>query len=257
MKKLVNVLSLIFIFTSCVKDKVPVPPPPSSEVTVPILHQTFTSPESFTCVDTVIQHPSGCGMIVYPIDTIVSRTIDLDADGQADFDNNPYLFANRLLENFINEIKHTQRTIHSASLIEIPVCYDPSLGIDLQSAAIRLNCSVEHLIQQHSEKVYTVYCLGFLPGFAYMGDVSSEIQLPRHPTPSAKVLGGSVGIAGKQTGIYPITSPGGWQIIGRTPIKIFDANSKHLTLFKAGDQVKFKPISLALFHQLNTYQDVD
>lgn len=173
------------------------------------------------------------------------------------FDNNPYLFANKLLENFINEIKHTQRTIHSASLIEIPVCYDPSLGIDLQSAAIRLNCSVEHLIQQHSEKVYTVYCLGFLPGFAYMGDVSSEIQLPRHPTPSAKVLGGSVGIAGKQTGIYPITSPGGWQIIGRTPIKIFDANSKHLTLFKAGDQVKFKPISLALFHQLNTYQDVD
>ena len=84
MKKLVNVVTILLILTSCLKDKVPVPPPP--EVTVPILHQTFVSPESFTCVDTVIQHPSGCGMIVYPIDTIVSRTIDLDADGQADFE---------------------------------------------------------------------------------------------------------------------------------------------------------------------------
>lgn len=173
------------------------------------------------------------------------------------FDDNPFFFANKLLETFIAESSDIKYSNTAARLIEIPVCYDPSLGIDIQSAAIQLNCSVEQLIQQHSEKVYTVYCIGFLPGFAYMGDVNAPIQLPRHPSPRAKVLAGSVGIAGKQTGIYPITSPGGWQIIGRTPIKIFDPNSSALTLFKAGDQVKFNPISLALFHQLNTHQDVD
>ena len=135
--------------------------------------------------------------------------------------------------------------------------YDASLGIDLQNAIKASNCSIDELIQQHSDKIYTVYCLGFLPGFAYMGDVPNAIQLPRHPSPRSKVLAGSVGIAGRQTGIYPSTSPGGWQIIGRTPIKIFDPTSTSLTLFKAGDQIKFKPIDLASFHTLNAHEDVD
>ncbi len=173
------------------------------------------------------------------------------------FDSNPYLSASNILEAFINAVPHSIPTITAAKLIEVPVCYDPSLGIDLQTAAISLNCSTETLIQTHSEKIYTVYCLGFLPGFAYMGDTPKAIQVPRHATPRAKVAGGSVGIAGKQTGIYPIDSPGGWQIIGRTPFKIFDPNSKELTLFKAGDQIKFNPISLALFHQLNKHEDVN
>jgi inhibitor of KinA len=173
------------------------------------------------------------------------------------FEINPYLFATQLLEEFITVSSTSKRTVIDNKLIEIPVCYDPSLGIDLQTAAISLNCSTETLIQTHSQKIYTVYCLGFLPGFAYMGDVPKGIQLPRHASPRPKVHAGSVGIAGKQTGIYPMASPGGWQIIGRTPIKIFNPNSTELALFKAGDQVKFNPISLALFHQLNTHQDVD
>jgi len=147
-------------------------------------------------------------------------------------------------------------SIEKKSIIEIPVCYDASLGIDLQNAVKASNCSIDELIQQHSEKIYTVYCLGFLPGFAYMGEVPHAIQLPRHPSPRSKVLAGSVGIAGKQTGIYPMNSPGGWQIIGRTPIKIFDPTSTSLTLFKVGDQVRFKPIDLKLFHTLNTHEDV-
>jgi len=147
--------------------------------------------------------------------------------------------------------------MENKSIIEIPVCYDASLGIDLQNAIKASNCSIDELIQQHSDKIYTVYCLGFLPGFAYMGDVPNAIQLPRHPSPRSKVLAGSVGIAGRQTGIYPSTSPGGWQIIGRTPIKIFDPTSTSLTLFKAGDQIKFKPIDLASFHTLNAHEDVD
>jgi len=173
------------------------------------------------------------------------------------FDANPYLFASELLEKFLAISANNNSNNVAGRLIEIPVCYDPRLGIDLIDAALKSNLSIEALIQQHSEKVYTVYCLGFLPGFAYMGDVPKSIQLPRHASPRTNVFAGSVGIAGKQTGIYPMKSPGGWQIIGRTPLKIFDSNTETLTLFKAGDLVKFNPISLELFHQLNAHQDVD
>lgn len=172
------------------------------------------------------------------------------------FDSNPFLFAHTILEAFNNASKNNIVSIERRSIIEIPVCYDESLGSDLENAVKALNCSIDELIQQHSEKIYTVYCLGFLPGFAYMGEVPHAIQLPRHPSPRSKVLAGSVGIAGKQTGIYPMNSPGGWQIIGRTPIKIFDPTSTSLTLFKAGDQVRFKPIDLKLFHTLNAHEDV-
>ena len=172
------------------------------------------------------------------------------------FDSNPFLFAHTILEAFNNASKNNIVSIKRRSMIEIPVCYDASLGIDLQNAVKASNCSIDELIQQHSEKIYTVYCLGFLPGFAYMGEVPHAIQLPRHPSPRSKVLAGSVGIAGKQTGIYPMNSPGGWQIIGRTPIKIFDPTSTSLTLFKVGDQVRFKPIHLKLFHTLNAHEDV-
>lgn len=172
------------------------------------------------------------------------------------FDSNPFLFAHTILEAFNNASKNNIVSIKRRSMIEIPVCYDESLGSDLENAVKALNCSIDELIQQHSEKIYTVYCLGFLPGFAYMGEVPHAIQLPRHPSPRSKVLAGSVGIAGKQTGIYPMNSPGGWQIIGRTPIKIFDPTSTSLTLFKAGDQVRFKPIDLKLFHTLNAHEDV-
>lgn len=169
------------------------------------------------------------------------------------FDANPFLVAHQILETFSSSNIHIEQN-EKKPIIEIPVCYDPSLGIDLKEAAIIANCSIEGLIQKHTEHIYSVYCLGFLPGFAYMGDVPNKIQLPRHPKPRTKVFAGSVGIAGKQTGIYPTDSPGGWQIIGRTPIKIFDTIK--LSLFKAGDQVKFNPIDLALFHELNNQEDV-
>ena len=171
-----------------------------------------------------------------------------------DFDSNPYLYVNQLVSKFIAEASNHIALNSASRLIKVPVCYDPSLGIDLEAAAKIANCNIEELIQEHTAHIYTVYCLGFLPGFAYMGDVPKKIQLPRHPQPKAKVVAGSVGIAGKQTGIYPMDSPGGWQIIGRTPIKIFDTIK--LSLFKAGDQVKFNPIDLALFHELNNQEDV-
>jgi len=170
------------------------------------------------------------------------------------FDANPYFFVNQLVKKFIVDNKNNAATKTVSRLIEVPVCYDLSLGVDLEAASKMADCSIEALIQKHTEHIYTVYCLGFLPGFAYMGDVPEMIQLPRHPQPRANVLAGSVGIAGKQTGIYPMDSPGGWQIIGRTPFKIFDPI--HLSVFRAGDQVKFNAIDLAMYHQLNNQAHV-
>jgi KipI family sensor histidine kinase inhibitor len=172
-----------------------------------------------------------------------------------DFDTNPYLFVNQLVATFIAEASNHNASNNKGRLIEVPVCYDLSLGIDLEDASKITNLSIEALIKKHTEHIYTVYCLGFLPGFAYMGDVPNIIQLPRLPQPRAKVLDGSVGIAGKQTGIYPIESPGGWQIIGRTPIKIFDP--LNLSLFQAGDQVKFNSIDLATYHQIKNQVHVN
>jgi inhibitor of KinA len=126
--------------------------------------------------------------------------------------------------------------------VKIPVCYEDEFSQNIQQLAIAKNISVDEVIHIHSSKEYKVYMLGFLPGFAYMGEVDEKIAMPRKPQPQ-NVVAGSVGIAGKQTGIYPLSSPGGWQIIGRTPLKLFDAGKEDPTLLKAGDIVQFYPIT--------------
>lgn len=134
--------------------------------------------------------------------------------------------------------------------IKIPVCYATEFAQDMQYLATTKNISTEELIQIHQATNYKVYMLGFLPGFAYMGEVDERIAIPRKQQPQ-NVLPGSVGIAGKQTGIYPFTSPGGWQIIGRTPLKLFDATRDEPTLLKAGDTVQFVAITKEEFQQLS------
>lgn len=131
--------------------------------------------------------------------------------------------------------------------IRIPVCYD---GDDLEYVSKEKNISAGEIIQIHSSPVYLVYLLGFLPGFAYMGQVDERIAIPRKQQPRLRVEAGSVGIAGRQTGIYPLGSPGGWQIIGRTPLKLFDAVKENPTLLQAGDTVQFYPISS---HEFENY----
>ena len=135
-------------------------------------------------------------------------------------------------------------------VIKIPVCYDETFGIDLASMATLKNITKEEIIESHTHEIYNVFCLGFMPGFAYMGNVNEKIQVARHLAPRPKVFAGSVGIAGVQTGIYPTNSPGGWQIIGRTPIKIFDPHPEKLALFKAGDQVQFYSINRDTYDQM-------
>lgn len=128
------------------------------------------------------------------------------------------------------------------NLIRIPVCYDEPFAIDLAWIAEQKKLAPEEIIQLHHSRQYHVYMLGFLPGFSYMGEVDEKIVVPRKPEPQP-ISAGSVGIAGKQTGIYPLNSPGGWQIIGRTPLKMFDKNKAEPCLLKAGDSVEFYRIT--------------
>ncbi|MFD2874297.1 5-oxoprolinase subunit PxpB [Mucilaginibacter ximonensis] len=140
----------------------------------------------------------------------------------------------------------------TASRITIPVCYGGEFGSDLQELASLLKMDTAELVKLHSEAVYQVYMIGFVPGFAYLGGMDKRLESPRKTTPRKSVPAGSVGIAGMQTGIYPLQTPGGWQLIGRTPLQLFDVKRAQPSLLKAGDEVVFKPITEAEFSQLIT-----
>jgi len=124
-------------------------------------------------------------------------------------------------------------------LVEVPVRYGGELGSDLASVASHLGFRVEDVIRIHSAKIYTVYMMGFTPGYPYMGKLDDVLIMPRLETPRTRVPAGTVAIAGSQTGIYSIESPGGWNLIGWTPLKLFDPNSDSPFLFAPGDEVKF------------------
>ena len=129
--------------------------------------------------------------------------------------------------------------IRQRKAIEIPVQYGGEFGPDLDAVAERAGCSTAEVIKRHSERTYRVYMLGFVAGFAYMGRVDPSIASPRHRVPRERVPAGSVGIAGLQTGVYPVESPGGWQLIGRTATVMFDADRDQPSLLAAGDLVRF------------------
>ena len=129
--------------------------------------------------------------------------------------------------------------IGDRAVIEIPVRYGGAGGPDLDSVAAHAGCSPDEVIARHIERTYRVYMLGFVPGFAYMGRVDASIASPRHRVPRERVPAGSVGIAGLQTGVYPVESPGGWQLIGRTETVMFDPRRERPSLLAAGDLVRF------------------
>ena len=127
-------------------------------------------------------------------------------------------------------------------LLEIPVCYGKHFGQDLAYVANTLKMTPEEIIHRHSKSIYRVYMLGFTPGFSYLGGMDDSLRISRRKTPREQVLPGSVGIAGVQTGIYAVESPGGWQLIGRTPLRLFSPQDQHATLLTAGDRVRFKAV---------------
>jgi KipI family sensor histidine kinase inhibitor len=132
-------------------------------------------------------------------------------------------------------------TIADRPVIEIPVSYGGDYGPDLAAVATFAGCSTDEVIERHSRRTYRVYMLGFVPGFAYMGRVDPSLAAPRHRVPRERVPAGSVGIAGLQTGVYPVDSPGGWQLIGHTRTVMFDANRDQPSLLSAVDLVRFVP----------------
>ncbi|MBS1609952.1 MAG: 5-oxoprolinase subunit PxpB [Bacteroidetes bacterium] len=148
--------------------------------------------------------------------------------------------SNQLPEKLKEPISNT---IINDELIRIPVCYDPEFALDMGELTATKKINAEEVIRIHTAQEYTVYMLGFLPGFTYMAKVDDAISIPRKVTPRINVEAGSVGIAGYQTGIYPLPSPGGWQIIGRTPLRLFNAGSESFTLLKPGNKVQFYSIS--------------
>ena len=136
-------------------------------------------------------------------------------------------------------------------LVEIPVCYGGEFGCDLEFVAKHAKLTEQEVVEIHSSADYLVHMIGFAPGFPYLGGMSPRIAAPRRGSPRLKIPAGSVGIAGNQTGIYPLETPGGWQLIGRTPLALFRPEQDPPTLLEAGDIVRFRPITPEQFRQLS------
>lgn len=135
-------------------------------------------------------------------------------------------------------------------VITIPVCYGGEFGPDLQEVAEFTGMTPEEVIALHAGRSYTVYMIGFAPGFPYLGGMSEKLAVPRRSSPRFVIAAGSVGIGGKQTGIYPLESPGGWQIIGRTPVRLFHPLREQPSLLQAGDIIRFQSISREEYEDL-------
>ena len=145
------------------------------------------------------------------------------------------------LKKTIGELQDTldRSKIPEPKKLEIPVVYGGEHGPDLEWVARYHKISPEEAVKRHTENIYQVYMIGFTPGFAYMGELPENIATPRRETPRTAIPAGSVGIAQKETGIYPVASPAGWQIIGRTPLKLFDEKKKPPALMEMGDRIQF------------------
>ena len=141
----------------------------------------------------------------------------------------------------------TQRRIR---LVEIPVCYDPEFALDIDDVARRAAIPPSEVIRLHSTAEYRVACIGFVPGFPFLAGLPKELATPRRDVPRKQIPPGSVGIGGAQTGIYPLRSPGGWNLIGRTPLRLFDPQKNPPALLRAGERVRFRKISRDEFEAL-------
>lgn len=151
-----------------------------------------------------------------------------------------------LLENLeVQELTQYQRPVN---IVTIPVCYDLEFGPDLEDIANHAKIPAREVIRLHSSVTYRVHFLGFTPGFAYLGGLPEPLHMPRLSRPRTQVPAGTVAIAGSQAGVYPVNSPGGWQLIGRTPMRVFDPNATRPALLEPGDLVKFSAIDRATFN---------
>ncbi|HET6490336.1 MAG TPA: 5-oxoprolinase subunit PxpB [Syntrophales bacterium] len=150
------------------------------------------------------------------------------------------------LEARLHEVK-----IPAARIVEIPVLYGGEFGPDIEVVAEHSGLTVEQVIAIHTATDYPIYMIGFTPGFCYLGGLDKRIHTPRRKTPRMLLPGGSVGIAEAQTGMYPVDSPGGWQIIGRTPLRLFAPERENPFLYEAGDRIRFVPVTADVYDRIH------
>jgi inhibitor of KinA len=146
----------------------------------------------------------------------------------------------------------TAEKLPTARVVEIPVCYGGTMGPDLDEVARGHEITAEDVVRIHTSGDYLVYMVGFMPGFAYLGGLSPKLATPRRTTPRTVVPAGTVGIGGSQTGVYPLDSPGGWNLIGKTPLAIFDIARAQPALLATGDRVRFRSITETEFRNWPT-----
>ena len=156
------------------------------------------------------------------------------------------------VEIFVRALTESSSRVSPApsKTVEIPVCYGGEFGPDLEEVSSLLSLSPERVVELHAATRFRAYFLGFAPGFAYLGDLPAQLETPRLATPRKKVTPGSVAITGKQTGVYPFATPGGWRLIGRTPFIMFREDREPMVLIAPGDHVRFRSISREEFLRL-------
>ena len=178
-------------------------------------------------------HPAYCSLLV-KFDAIRMRHDGLEA----------------ILRKYLERLEEV--TLPEPRCVEIPVCYGGEYGPDLAEVCARRGITGAQAIELHASVEYLVYFLGFVPGFAYLGELPEKLVTPRLGAPRKRVPAGSLGIAGNQTGVYPFATPGGWRLIGRTPLKMFQAERDGLSLLSIGDRVRFTPVSREAFAALES-----
>jgi KipI family sensor histidine kinase inhibitor len=176
-------------------------------------------------------HPAYCSLLV-KFDILKLRHDELEA----------------ILRPYLDRLKDV--ILPAPRQLEIPVCYGGEFGPDLAGVAATHGLTPAQVIELHASVTYTVYFLGFAPGFAYLGELPEALATPRLPAPRRKVSAGSVGIAGNQTGVYPVATPGGWRLLGRTPLAMFRPDRGAMSYLSIGDRVRFTPISFDRFASL-------
>lgn len=164
----------------------------------------------------------------------------------------PYQQMCKVIEDILPKLEATAD--EGIRIVDIPVCYGGSFGPDLDFVAEHNGLTSEEVIHYHTSGDYLVYMIGFAPGFPYIGGMTERIATPRRPSPRLAIPKGSVGIAGKQTGVYPIETPGGWQLIGRTPLALFRPNDASPSLLQAGDQIRFISITEEEYQEMKEGQ---